>query len=111
MFIMRKRQWEIEDKEFAIEQKRRAKEKRERMVKKNRERRMKKEMEEQKLEDEKKAEEGREDKELQKSMLALFKCGLCDVTMAPPRKIYQCVDGHLLCKQCRKSEKVQVRLF
>ena len=28
MFIMRKKQWEIEDKEFAIEQKRRAKEKR-----------------------------------------------------------------------------------
>ena len=48
MFIVRKRQWEIEDKEFAIEQKRRAKEKREHIVKKNRERRMKKEMEEKK---------------------------------------------------------------
>ena len=78
MFIVRKRQWEIEDKEFAIEQKRRAKEKRERIVKKNRERRMKKEMEEKKSADEK------EDKELQKTMVALFKCPLCDVTMSPP---------------------------
>ena len=40
MFIMRKRQWEEEDREFAIEQKRRANEKRERIVKKNKERRM-----------------------------------------------------------------------
>ena len=45
-FIMRKRQWEMEDKEFAAEQKRRAKEKKERLIKKNRDRRSKKEKEE-----------------------------------------------------------------
>ena len=53
LFIYRKRQWEIEDKEFAIEQKRRAKEKRERMVKRNRDRRLQKEKEEQKLDEDK----------------------------------------------------------
>ena len=111
LFIMRKRQWEIEDKEFAIEQKRRAKEKRERMVKKNRERREKKEKEEQKLCNEKKAREEKEDRELQSSLVSLFNCTLCSVTMAPPKKIYQCVDGHILCRQCRKSEKFQVELI
>jgi hypothetical protein len=111
MFIMRKRQWEIEDKEFAIEQKRRAKEKRERIVKKNRERRIKKEMEEKKLEDVKKSSEEREDKELQKTIVALFKCPLCDDTMSPPKKIYQCMDGHILCKKCRKSDEVQVLII
>ena len=108
MFIMRKRQWEEEDKEFAKEQKRRAKEKRERLVKKNRDRRLKKEKEEQKVEEEKKAVEDKEEKELQKGLAALFKCPLCAVTMSPPRKIYQCMDGHILCKECRKSEKVKV---
>jgi hypothetical protein len=108
MFIMRKRQWEEEDREFAIEQKRRAKEKRERIVKKNKERRMRKEREGKMLEDERKVNEEREDKELQKAMVSLFKCPLCEVTMSPPKKIYQCVDGHILCKKCWKSEKVQV---
>ena len=108
LFIMRKRQWEIEDKEFAVEQKRRAKEKKERLIKKNRDRRLKKEKEEQKLEDEKRAVKAKEEKDLQKKMAAMFKCPVCGITMSPPRKIYQCIGSHILCQNCRRSEKIKV---
>jgi len=107
LFIMRKKQWAIEDAEFAVEQKRRAKEKTERRIKKNRDRRLKKEKEEQKVEVEKKVVEAKEEKELQRSMASIFKCPLCDITMSPPRKIYQCIDGHILCQDCRRSEKIK----
>merc|ERR1719495_2441565 len=105
LFIMKKRQWEEEDREFAIEQKRRAKEKRERLVKKNRERRLKKEKEAQALEAEKRAAEEKEDEDLRKGLIQLLQCPLCFVELSPPGKIYQCVDGHLLCSQCRFKDK------
>ena len=59
------------------------------------------------MEGEKKANAEREDKELQKAMVSLFKCQLCEVTKSPPKKIYQCLDGHIMCKKCWKSEKIQ----
>merc|ERR1711915_480705 len=82
-------------------------EKRERLVKKNRERRLKKEKEAQALEAEKRAAEEKEDEDLRKGLIQLLQCPLCLVELSPPGKIYQCVDGHLLCSQCRFKDKVQ----
>ena len=115
MFILRKREWAKEDEEFAIEQKRRAKEKKERLIKKNKDRRLKKEMEEQNQEQkfEEKSEPNinidKEEKELQDKMATLFKCPVCSVMMSPPREIYQCLDGHILCKECRNAEEIKVK--
>ena len=117
MFIMRKRQWAIEDEEFAKEQKRRAKEKRDRLLKKNKARRLKKEMEENNEEPKtdvvKKSMigEDKKEKELEEGLSTLLTCPLCSVMMSPPREIFQCLDGHILCKDCRFKDKAQVLIL
>ena len=116
MFIMRKREWAKEDEEFAKEQKRRAKEKKERLIKKNKARRLKKEMGatkgEQKAEfkEEPKTTLDQQDKELGEELSALLKCPVCSKKMTAPQEIYQCVDGHILCKDCRYKDEVKVRV-
>ena len=86
------------------EQNRRAKEKRERLIKKNKARRLEKEIvttkEERKaeLKKEPKTTTDRQDKELEEELSALLKCTVCSERMTAPQEIYQCVDGHILCK-------------
>ena len=114
MFIMRKREWAKEDEEFAKEQKRRAKEKRERMIKKNKARRLKKESENavslysiasNRHDERKQKNEDEKEKALSMKLLALLTCPLCKAKMLPPEEIFQCEDGHILCKACRFKEE------
>lgn len=99
-----------EDREFKLEQDRRKKEKREKMIKRNKARRMKREAEEQKLEEEKLQQMLKEEDQLRIVLENLFKCPFCNFLMAPPSPIYQCADGHILCHQCRNSAKLKVVL-
>ena len=116
MFIMRKREWAREDEEFAKEQKRRAKEKRARLIKKNKARRRKTERNADKdnsddvlIEVEKDSLLlNKEDSNLKEGLLALLQCPLCPNIMSPPAEIYQCKDGHILCRDCRYAEKNEV---
>ena len=98
-----------EDREFKIEQDRRKKEKREKMIKRNKARRMKREADQQKLEEEKLQQMLKEEDQLRIVLENLFKCPFCNFLMAPPSPIYQCGDGHILCHQCRNSAKLKVK--
>ena len=116
MFIMRKRQWAKEDEEFAKEQKRRAKEKRDRLIKKNKARRLKKDMDSRekskdvvKKKSHKKMDHDKEEEELKKQLRLLLVCPVCSTMMPPPEPIYQCRDGHTLCKRCRFKLEGQVQ--
>ena len=97
-----------EDQEFKKEQDRRKKEKRERMIKRNKARRMKREQEEQRVEQEKLEEMMKDEEKLRGLLSVLFSCPLCNSLLTPPSPIYQCRDGHILCQQCRYSEKMKV---
>ena len=111
MYLLRKRQWDKEDAEFAQEQEQRRKEAHQRRIKKNRERRMKKEAQES-------AEPlnffqqdcyvGYEDKLLARSLKSHFSCPICEDLMTPPSPIYQCEDGHILCQHCKKNPDIKV---
>ena len=111
MFLLRKRQWEKEDAEFAKEQERRKKEAHQRRIKKNRERRLRKEEEER--EEELKFAQPETispgDKMLVKSLKSHFQCPICEEIMSPPSAIYQCEDGHILCQHCKKNPDIKVR--
>jgi len=100
MFIMRKRQWRMEDEEFAKEQKRRAKEKMDRRIRKNKERRLKRAEEE--MADRMKEERGQED-QLAISIRSVLHCRQCQTSLAPPTHIYSCRQGHSLCGNCRNN--------
>ena len=113
MFMLRRRQWDKEDKEFAEEQERRKKEAHQRRIKKNRERRLKKEEEEKEtveeykfFQPEKNVEQ--KDKLLAKSLRTQFNCPICADIMSPPSPIYQCEDGHILCQRCKKNPDIKV---
>jgi len=105
MLIYMKKKWAEEDREFKIEQDRRKKEKRERMIKRNKARRVQREQEEKKAEEEKLQQMFKEEEQLRGVLESLFKCPFCKVLLAPPSPIYQCGDGHILCHQCRHSDK------
>ena len=56
-----------------------------------------------------KLEEMMKDEEKLRGLLSvLFSCPLCNSLLTPPSPIYQCRDGHILCQQCRYSEKMKV---
>lgn len=97
-----------EDAEFKKEQDRRKKEKREMMIKRNKQRRMEREKEERRLLDEKHA---LEDEQLRRVLETMFGCQGCDTVMSPPAPIYQCKDGHIICGDCKQSEKFKVKLI
>ena len=111
MFLLRKRQWEKEDAEFAKEQERRKKEAHQRRIKKNRERRLRKEEDEREevlklIKPKTSINPG--DKMLIKSLKSHFHCPICESVMSPPSTIYQCEDGHILCQDCKKNPDIKV---
>ena len=75
------------------------------MIKKNKQRRLERERAEQKLVDERNA---REDGQLRRMLETMFECPLCDTIMMPPAPIYQCKNGHILCGDCKHSNKFKV---
>ena len=40
------------------------------------------------------------------SIKKLSECPVCFVEMVPPMKIFQCINGHSLCENCRDNENV-----
>ena len=42
-----------------------------------------------------------EEKEKEKEEDSSFECPICYEMMAPPKKIYQCLEGHLVCSECK----------
>ena len=114
MFMMRKRQWDAEDAEFAKEQLRRKKEAYQRRIKKNRERRLRREDQEsiEHLDNiEKESQVNLEDTKLAKTLKSHFKCPICEDLMSPPSPIYQCEDGHILCQHCKKNPDIKVQVL
>lgn len=41
-------------------------------------------------------------------MSLLLECPVCVEVMKPPRKIFQCSNGHIICEQCKKNPAVKV---
>ena len=78
------------------------------MIKRNKARRVQREQEEKKAEEEKLQQMFKEEEQLRGVLESLFKCPFCKVLLAPPSPIYQCGDGHILCHQCRHSDKFKV---
>ena len=77
------------------------------MIKRNKQRRMEREKEERRLIEEKHA---LEDDQLRRVLVTMFGCQGCDTVMSPPAPIYQCKDGHIICGDCKLSEKFKVLL-
>ena len=42
-------------------------------------------------------------------LLPLLECPYCQQEMSPPATIYQCKEGHLLCRTCRNMDNMKVR--
>ena len=42
-----------------------------------------------------------EEKEKEKEEDSSFECPICYEMMTPPKKIYQCAEGHLVCSECK----------
>ena len=78
------------------------------MIKRNKARRLKREQEEEKVEQEKLEKMMKEEDKLRGMLAGLLSCPHCNSLLAPPSPIYQCSDGHILCQQCRFSEKLKV---
>ena len=38
-------------------------------------------------------------------------CPCCGIEMAPPRRIYQCRDGHVVCEECWDQRNVKVNII
>ena len=36
-----------------------------------------------------------------------FECPVCLEVMAPPRRIFQCVNGHLICDSCKNHPEIR----
>ena len=40
------------------------------------------------------------------SIKKLSECPVCFVEMVPPMKIFQCINGHSLCENCKENKNV-----
>ena len=41
-----------------------------------------------------------------KEVLASLECPICTEEMKPPRKIFQCMNGHVICELCKINPQV-----
>ena len=37
-----------------------------------------------------------------------FDCPVCYEVMEPPRRIYQCLNGHLICQNCKERPEIRI---
>ena len=108
--VMKKKQWEAEDKQFAklqADRKRKAQNKR---ILQNRQRRERKDMERRSLSLPSLNQEFLKDDFTPFKPLTLrssFLCNICQKEMSASVAIFQCSDGHILCEDCTHTVEVR----
>ena len=50
-------------------------------------------------------------KGLSNLILTELHCPFCHEEMCPPKKVFQCVDGHNLCEKCRSRDDMKESLI